>query len=64
MLEITCDNCGVIGKLSLVQESYNGPYRCWGCRSTFMIEIANDELKACKPISEEEFEKLLDSNDK
>jgi hypothetical protein len=57
MLEITCDNCGVVGKLSLVQESYKGPYRCWKCRALFRITIEDEKLKSCVPMSEEQFEK-------
>ena len=57
MLEIECPNCGVIGKMSLVQEIFEGPYRCWKCRSLFTIIIANKKLQSCQPMSEEEFEK-------
>jgi DNA-directed RNA polymerase subunit RPC12/RpoP len=63
MLEIKCDNCGSVGKMSLVQEVYEGPYRCWKCRSTFIIRVENSELSYCRPISEEAFEKLLESDD-
>ena len=59
MLEITCDNCGAISKMSLVQEIYEGPYRCWKCRSTFIIKIINNELISCRPVSAEEFERLI-----
>ena len=57
MLEIKCPNCEVVGKLSIIQEIFEGPYRCWKCRSLFTIKIENNELKSCTPLSEEEFEK-------
>jgi len=62
MLDIKCDNCGSIGKMSLLEGSYEGPYRCWKCRSPFIIKIENNELQLCKPISEEEFETLFDES--
>ena len=46
-----------IGKMSLVQQIFEGPYRCWKCRSLFKIVIANQRLQSCEPLSEEEFEK-------
>jgi hypothetical protein len=57
MIEIECPNCNGIGKISLVQQIFEGPYRCWKCRSLFTIVIANKKLQSCKPLSEEEFEK-------
>ena len=56
MIEIKCPNCDVIGKMSLAQMIYEGPYRCWKCRSLFTIVIANNKLQSCQPLSEEEFE--------
>ena len=57
MIEIKCPNCDAIRKMSLVQEIFEGPYRCWKCRSLFTIRIVNNELESCTPLSEEEFEK-------
>ncbi len=57
MIEIECPNCKSIGKMSLVQQIFEGPYRCWKCRSLFKIVIANKRLQSCQPLSEEEFQK-------
>ena len=56
MVEIKCPSCGNVGKMSLAQAIYEGPYRCWKCRSLFTIMIANSKLQSCKPLTEEEFE--------
>jgi hypothetical protein len=56
MIEIKCPNCEAVGKMSLAQDIYEGPYRCWKCRSLFTIVLANNKLQSCKPLSEEEFE--------
>lgn len=55
MIEIRCPNCDTIGKMSLVQPIFEGPYRCWKCRSLFTIILANNKLQSCQPLSEEEF---------
>ena len=57
MFEIECQNCQAIGKLSLVQPLFEGPYRCWKCRSLFTIVIANKKLQSCTPLAEEDFSK-------
>ena len=57
MVKIKCPKCQVEGSLSLVESSYQGPYRCWKCRELFTIKLENNELKSCEPLSQEEFEK-------
>jgi len=57
MMKIKCPKCDTEGSLSLVEPSYEGPYRCWKCRELFSIKIEGNELKSCEPLSEEEFEK-------
>jgi hypothetical protein len=42
--------------MSMLEDSYQGPYRCWKCRGVFTIQVENDELKSCEPLSQEEFE--------
>ena len=56
MIEIQCPECESIGKMSLAQTTYEGPYRCWKCRSLFLIVLANNKLQSIKPLSEEELE--------
>ncbi len=56
MVEIKCPDCETVGKMSLAQMIYEGPYRCWKCRRLFTIVIANNKLQSCEPLSEEEFE--------
>ena len=56
MIEIECPDCESIGKMSLAQTLYEGPYRCWKCRSLYKIVLANDKLQSIEPITEEELE--------
>ena len=59
MIKIKCPKCGAEGSLILADSltPYQGPYRCWKCRELCSIEIENNELKSCEPLSEEEFKR-------
>ena len=57
IVKIKCPKCGSEGNLSLVDVSYEGPYRCWKCRENFTIKLENNELKSCEPLSQEEFDR-------
>lgn len=58
MIKITCPQCGVDGSISLLEPNYQGPYKCWKCRTLFSLQLEDNKLKSCEPISEEEFERL------
>ncbi len=57
LIKIKCPKCDTEGTLSLVESSYQGPYRCWKCRELFTIKLENNELKSCEPLSPEEYVK-------
>ncbi len=56
-VKIKCPKCSIEGSISLIESSYQGPYRCWKCRELFTIEMEDNELKSCEPLSQEEFDK-------
>lgn len=43
--------------MSLADVRYVGPYKCWKCKDLFTIEIQDDQLISCEPLSQEEFER-------
>ncbi len=57
LVRITCPKCDIEGSISLAQPSYQGPYKCWKCRELFTIDIENNQIKSCEPLSEENFDK-------
>jgi hypothetical protein len=59
MVVIQCPKCDTKTNFSFKEPTYEGPFRCWKCRGTFIVAIEGEEPKFCKPISEEEFEKIL-----
>ena len=58
MIKIKCPKCDTEGSISMLESSYQGPYKCWKCRELFHIKLENNELKSCEPLSEEEFKKM------
>jgi phage/plasmid primase-like uncharacterized protein len=58
-----CPACGAESKFSFVDNSYEGPRRCWKCRGIFKLKIDNNALIYCEPITEEEFKSMQDAND-
>ena len=57
LVKIKCPKCETEGSISLVDDNYQGPYRCWKCRGLFTITMENNELKSCEPLSQEELDK-------
>ena len=63
MIEVRCPDCGSVRQMSLLQDIFEGPYRCWKCRSLFTIVVANKKLQSCEPLSEEDFAKWQEAQD-
>ena len=61
LMEIECPACKAIGKFSLADESYKGPYKCWKCMELYTIEIKGDKLLSCEPLTQEELERQQES---
>jgi hypothetical protein len=62
MMSMICPKCNAESKLSFVDDSYEGPRRCWKCQELFKITIRNNRLVSCEPLSQEEFERLQEIN--
>ena len=62
MITIKCPSCGTEGSQSLLEPTYQGPYRCWKCRELFAIRIENNEVKSFEPINEEQLKELQEQH--
>ncbi len=63
MFSMKCPACGAETKFSFVDDSYEGPRRCWKCRGIFKLKILNNVLIYCDPITEEELKQIQELND-
>ena len=59
MARITCPGCASVGQMSLLDQYYKGPYRCWKCRGNYLIVMEYNELRECSPMSDEEFDRYV-----
>ena len=57
MVRIPCPSCKVDGMLSLLDQQYKGPYRCWKCHQNFLLVMENNEVVSCTPMTQEEFDR-------
>lgn len=57
MMTLKCPKCGAEAKLSLADNNYSGPRRCWKCHEFFTITIVNNQVTFCEPLSKEEYER-------
>lgn len=58
LCKIKCTECSTEGTISLLETTYEGPYKCWKCRGLFAIKLKNGALLSYTKLSQEEFEKL------
>ncbi len=58
--KIKCPKCGAESSLSLIEPSYQGPYKCWKCRGLFSIKLEDNQIKGCDSLSQDEFDKLME----
>lgn len=58
MMSMKCPSCGAESKFSFVDNSYEGPRRCWKCHGLFKMKILNNVLVYCNPITQEEFDQM------
>jgi uncharacterized Zn finger protein len=56
-IKITCPQCQTEGTMILRDAEYEGPYRCWKCSGLFTVRLADNQVKSCEPLSQEEFQK-------
>jgi hypothetical protein len=57
-IKIKCPSCESEGSISLLNQEFSGPYRCWKCRSLYTINIHEGAVVTIEPLSEEALEKL------
>ena len=60
IIKIRCKKCDAETRLSLVDSSYDGLFRCWKCQQPHIFVVENDEIKYFKPLSDEEYGEQLE----
>ena len=55
IIKVRCKKCDAETRLSLVDLSYNGLFRCWKCRQPHIFVVENDEIKYLKLLNNEKY---------
>jgi C4-type Zn-finger protein len=63
MLKIKCSSCGADGWLSLLESTYQMPYRCWKCKEFFTLTVEDNEVKSLVKLTPEEYQKMKEVED-
>jgi len=58
MISMKCPSCGAESKFSFVDNSYEGPRRCWKCHGLFKMKILDNVVIYCQPITQEEYDQM------
>lgn len=63
MVKIHCSSCGTDGYMSLLESSYQMPYRCWKCKEYFTLIVEDNAVKSLVKLSAEDFQKVKEAED-
>ena len=63
MLKIKCPLCGTDSQMSLLQSSYQMPFRCWSCRNLFTLTVEDNQVKSLVGMSADEYAKYKEAED-
>ena len=56
-VNIKCPNCNSDSSFFILKNVFQGPFRCWSCKSLYSVKVKKGELLECEPLSQEDFEK-------
>lgn len=60
MITITCPKCSAQSRFSLMDRSFEGPFKCYKCHSFMKLKVIGETVMANDIITEEEAQKLQD----
>jgi hypothetical protein len=52
-----------MGQFSVDGGNFNGPYRCWKCRTLYTLDMVNSAVVSLTPLSEAEFKEIKAKQD-
>jgi transposase-like protein len=56
-ITIKCPSCNSDSSFFVMKDAFQGPFRCWNCKSLYTVKVRRGELEQCDPLSQEDFEK-------
>ena len=56
--KIVCPSCQTLGQFSVDGGNFKGPYRCWKCRTLYILDMVNSAVVSLQPLTDEEFKEI------
>ncbi len=56
--KIICPSCQTLGQFSVDGGNFKGPYRCWKCRTLYILDMVNSAVVSLQPLTDEEFKEI------
>jgi len=56
-INIKCPSCSSDSSFFVAKNIFQGPFRCWKCRSLYTLKVKNGTIEHFEPLSQEDFEK-------
>jgi transposase-like protein len=63
MLKIKCPSCGSDSSMSLLNSTYEMPFRCWKCHEYFTLKVENDVIQSLTKLTPEDYQKIKATED-
>lgn len=60
MITITCPKCNAESRFSLMDRSFEGPFKCYKCHSFMKLKVIAETVMSNELITDEDAQKLQD----
>jgi hypothetical protein len=56
-ITVKCPSCNTDSSFFVAKNIFQGPFRCWKCKSLFTLKVQDGEIKLLESLSQEDFDK-------
>ena len=56
-ITVKCPSCNTDSSFFVAKKIFQGPFRCWKCKSLFNLKVQDGDIKLLEPLSQEDFDK-------
>jgi hypothetical protein len=56
-IDVKCPACNTDSSFFVAKNVFQGPFRCWKCKTLFTLKVQSGEIKLIEPLSQEDFDK-------
>ena len=56
-ISVKCPACNSDSSFFVVKTVFQGPFKCWKCKSLFTLKAKNGDIELLEPLTQEDFDK-------